>query len=50
MTVRVSTDLGGIGYGGIAYSKGAHIIRVAPKSGDVGVWPSQETCRVARTR
>ena len=42
LVARVSTDPGGIGYGGIAYAKGAHIIHLAQKPGEVGVWPTPE--------
>jgi phosphate transport system substrate-binding protein len=38
----VSRNQGAIGYGGIAYSQGSHIIRVAERPGEVGVWPSRE--------
>jgi phosphate transport system substrate-binding protein len=43
MMSRVATDPGGIGYGGIAYAKGAYIISVAPRTGEVGIWPSSES-------
>jgi phosphate transport system substrate-binding protein len=42
MAARVSTDPGGIGYGGVAYAKGVHIARIAVQDGEAGVWPSAE--------
>jgi phosphate transport system substrate-binding protein len=42
LTSCVSRNQGAISYGGIAYSQGAHIIRLAVQQGEVGVWPSRE--------
>jgi phosphate transport system substrate-binding protein len=42
LTSCVSRNQSAISYGGIAYSQGAHIIRLAKGPGEVGVWPSQE--------
>ena len=38
----VARNPGAIGYGGIAYSEGARIIRLANKPGELGLWPSAE--------
>jgi len=42
LTACVSRSQGAIGYGGVAYSQGAHIIRLAAESGEIGIWPSRE--------
>jgi len=42
LTSCVSRNQSAIGYGGIAYSQGSHIIRLAVGASDVGVWPSME--------
>ena len=38
----VARNQNAIAYGGIAYSQGAHIIRLAESSHESGVWPSRE--------
>lgn len=43
VTSCVSRYQGAIGYGGIAYSEGAHIIRVAENGHEKGIWPSYES-------
>ncbi len=42
MTSCVSRNQNAIGYGGIAYSPGSHIIRLSDRSGHAGYWPSYE--------
>jgi phosphate transport system substrate-binding protein len=42
VTACVARSQGAIGYGGIAYSHGARIIRMANNPREDGVWPSQE--------
>lgn len=41
MTAMVSRDPRSIGYGGIAYSPGAQIIRIAPGDGEEAIWPNE---------
>ena len=38
----VARNPSAIGYGGIAYSEGARIIRLAPKTSEPAIWPSRE--------
>ncbi len=42
LTTCVSRDQSALGYGGIGYAVGAHIIRISHETGNIGYWPSQE--------
>jgi phosphate transport system substrate-binding protein len=42
LTACVARNQSAIGYGGVAYAQGAHIIRVARSKGEAGVWPTNE--------
>lgn len=42
LAAAVSRNQSGIGYGGIAYAEGAHIIRLARNQDEPGIWPSKE--------
>ena len=48
MTAAISRNQSAIGYGGIAYCQGAHIIRLAPRAGQPSVWPSKENVSAGR--
>jgi len=42
LTAAVGRNVSGIGYGGIAYTEGADIIRLSPDDRTVPVWPSAD--------
>lgn len=42
LTSIVARNLNAIGYGGIAYAEGTHILRLAAKEDEPGLWPSRE--------
>jgi phosphate transport system substrate-binding protein len=42
LTAAVARNRGAIGYGGIGYAQGAHIIRVVAEDSHLAIWPTHE--------
>ncbi len=48
LMAAVARNQNAIGYGGVAYAQGAHIVKLAARAGEPGVWPGREEVAAGR--
>lgn len=48
LMAAVARNQNAIGYGGVAYAQGAHIVKLAVRAGEPGVWPGREEVAAGR--